>query len=324
MGSKVIKRILRPWLWNSFIYYNLSADGREDKVDLDILHQFTMKVTMASYTCTALLTSDSLKQVIRDRKKETLAQGNTGEESENKTDTFTSSRRRLAFLDMLIEQHLKDPSTLSELDMREEVDTFMFEGHDTTAMSMIWTLFLLGHHPDIQERVHQEIDDLWEREQVDDSKQLSGNQLRQLKFLEACIKESLRLFPSVPFIGRVAAHDIQHDNYLIPKGSTLFLFIHTIHRDPKLFLKPHFFIPDRFIEGSEAYVKNPFAYVPFSAGPRNCIGQKFALQEEKVVLATVLRYFSLQSCKQLDEVLMHPELVIRPKEPINIRFIPRQ
>lgn len=67
--------------------------------------------------------------------------------------------------------------------------------HDTTAMSMIWTLFLLGHHPEYQERVQQEIDEIWDRDQVDDSKFLNSNQLREMKFLEACIKESLRLFP---------------------------------------------------------------------------------------------------------------------------------
>lgn len=304
VGSKMIKRVLRPWLWSNFVYYNFSADGREDKVDLSILHNFTMKV-------------------IKERKKEALEQkSEVGNENE-KIDSFTSSRRRLAFLDMLIEQHLKDPETLNEVDMREEVDTFMFEGHDTTAMSMIWTLFLLGHHPEYQERVQQEIDEIWERDQVDDSKFLNSNQLREMKFLEACIKESLRLFPSVPFIARVASTDIPHENYVIPKGSTLFLFLHMIHRDPKLFKQPYSFIPNRFIEGSQEYVKNPFAYVPFSAGARNCIGQKFALQEEKVLLATVLRHYRLQSQKHLDKILMHPELVIRPKEPIDIRFIPR-
>jgi len=261
--------------------------------------------------------------VIKDRKKETLEQQSLKVDNGQKVDTFISSRRRLAFLDMLIEQHLKDPAVLSELDMREEVDTFMFEGHDTTAMSMIWTLFLLGHHPEIQEKVYQEIDYLWKRDSVEEAKLLSANQLRELKFLEACIKESLRLFPSVPFIGRVAATDIEYENYTIPKDSTLFLFIHMIHRDPRLFTKPYSFIPERFIEGSDAYVKNPFAYVPFSAGPRNCIGQKFALQEEKVVLATVLRHFQLESTKHLDDILMHPELVMRPKEPIKIRFTPR-
>lgn len=151
-------------------------------------------------------------------------------------------------------------------------------------MSMIWTLFLLGHHPELQERVQLEIDTIWERDQVDDCKQLTTNQLREMKFLEACIKgmkncvadysskcyfpfffslESLRLFPSVPFIGRVAATDIPYENYVIPKGATLFLFIHMIHRDPKLFTNPYAFIPDRFIEGSDAYIKNPFSYVPF-------------------------------------------------------------
>ena len=143
-------------------------------------------------------------------------------------------------------------------------------------MSMIWTLFLLGHHPEIQERVHQEIDDIWEQHAIGEngeSKHLTNNQVRDMKVLEACIKESLRLFPSVPFIGRIAASDIECENYIIPKDSTLVLFTYMIHRDATLFSKPHAFIPDRFIEGTDAYVKNPYAYVPFSAGPRNCIGE---------------------------------------------------
>ena len=240
-----------------------------------------------------------------------------------KDESFDSSPHRLAFLDMLIDQHLKDPKSFSLHDIREEVDTFMLAGHDTTAMSSVWTLFLLGHHPEIQERVHREIDDIWEQHNLDESKKLNLNQLREMKVLEGCIKESLRLYPSVPFIGRVAATDIQIDKHVIPKNSLLFIFIHMIHRDPKIYPKPHSFIPDRFIEGTDSFVKNPFAYVPFSAGPRNCLGQKFALQEEKIFLAYILRHYRLESIKHMENIVKHPEVVLRPKEPINIRFIPR-
>ncbi|KAJ6216494.1 hypothetical protein RDWZM_007651 [Blomia tropicalis] len=304
--NKLIKRTFSPWLWNNFIYYNLTATGREDRSDLKIAHEFTMKV-------------------IKDRKSEAIQQLNEKQfNNESKGDNFVSSRRRLAFLDMLIEQHLKDPNTLNLDGIREEVDTFMFEGHDTTSISLIWTLLLLGHHPEIQEKVHQELDDIWERYNLDESKQLTSNQLREMKLMEACIKESLRLYPSLPFIGRVSRADIELDNFVIPKGTILVLLIHMIHRDPKIYPKPHSFIPDRFIEGTESFVKNPFAYVPFSAGPRNCIGQKFALQEEKIILAFILRHFRLESIKHFDNILKHPEIVLRPKEPINIRFIPRQ
>lgn len=243
---------------------------------------------------------------------------------------------RLAFIDILIEQHLRTPTAFTELDIREEVDTFMFEGHDTTAMSMIWTLYLLGKHPEVQERVQAEIDQVWangdQQEAAGDDEEESNSagwsmrQLRELKFLEACIKESLRLFPSVPFIGRLATEEMPlSDGQVIPKGSTIFLFIYSIQRDPKYFLRPDLFLPDRFLaQASSASRTNPFAFVPFSAGPRNCIGQKFALQEEKVILATVLRHFRLESVQELDKVLIHPELVLRPKNPINIRFVPRE
>lgn len=249
-------RFLRPWLWNDFIYYNLSADGREDRVDLKTLHDFATKV-------------------IQDRKAESLKTG--------QVDQVTSispldmhPKKRLAFLDLLIQEHFKNPEQFSEIDMRNEVDTFMFEGHDTMSVSMVWTLLLLGHHPDIQAKVHQEIDLVWNDVQLSDNQHLTSNHLRELKYLEAVIKESLRLFPSVPIISRVAKEDIHYQGYTIPKGSTVGVLIYMLHRDPNVFPQPEKFIPERFTEGSESTAtKNPFQYVAFSAGSRNCIGQKY-------------------------------------------------
>lgn len=106
IGNKVIKRVLSPWLWNSFIYYNLTPTGREDRRDLNIVHDFTMNV-------------------IKNRKNEAIQQNGKKPFSttETKVDNFVStSRRRLAFLDLLIEQHLKDSNSLSLYDIREEVD----------------------------------------------------------------------------------------------------------------------------------------------------------------------------------------------------------
>jgi len=242
--------------------------------------------------------------------------------NKNITDNIEGKRKRSAFLDLLIEQHLINPESITENEIREEVDTFMFEGHDTTSMSMMFTLSYLGSHPEYQERVQSEIDDICDRYEINDN--FDTKHLREMKYLEACIKESLRLMPSVPLIGRESSEDIVVDGYLIPKGSTIFIFIPSVQRDPELYSNPDQYIPDRFIEHSEHFVKNPFAYIPFSAGSRNCIGQKFALQEEKILLAHILRNFNLKSLKELRCIKIYPELVQRPQEPIWIEFVKRK
>ena len=99
-------------------------------------------------------------------------------------DDLSMRKKRLAFIDILIEQHLVQPTQFTELDLREEVEIFMVAGYETTAMSMIWTLYLLGTHPEIQDRVHDEIDSCFQEGQQG----WFMAQLRELKFLEACIK----------------------------------------------------------------------------------------------------------------------------------------
>lgn len=254
-----MRRFLRPWLWNDFIYFNLSADGRQDKVDLKTLHDFATKV-------------------IQKRKSEALKTDKLDQNNSNSSNLDIFPKKRLAFLDLLIQEHFKNSELLNEIDIRNEVDTFMFEGHDTMSMSMVWTLFLLGHHPEIQSKVHQEIDQIWKNGQLDNGKHLTSNHLREMKYLEAVIKESLRLYPSVPIISRISEEDINYKGYTIPKGSTVGVLIYMIHRDPNVFPNPEAFIPERFIDSllkEYVHYTNPYAYISFSAGSRNCIGQKY-------------------------------------------------
>ena len=293
--------MLLPWLQNNFIYFNFLAEGRKHRRDINLVREFTLNV-------------------IKERKNEIVNQKNLDLNA-------NENGRRLAFMDLLIEQHLNDPDKFTESDIREEVDTFMFEGHDTTAMSLIWTLHLLGNHPDIQDRIHEEIDEI--RQQSDDYDQTqnwSQNQLRQMKFLDACIKESLRIYPSGPAIARYTQQDTEIEpGRIIPRGTSIILVIYMIQRDPKYFPQPERYIPDRFIEDSEHYCgrMNPFAFVPFSAGPRNCIGQKFALQEEKIMLATLLSRYRVESGDNRGNVDVKAALILRPKSSVNIRFIQR-
>lgn len=143
-------------------------------------------------------------KVIRERKAE-LADNNNN--NNNTVDAYDDlgKKKRLAFLDLLIE-YSKNGTHLSNDDIREEVDTFMFEGHDTTSAAISWTLFLLGSHPEYQERVYEELESIFGDDR--DTPATMKN-LMDMRYLEFCIKDALRLFPSVPMMGRSIGEDVQ-------------------------------------------------------------------------------------------------------------------
>lgn len=137
-----------------------------------------------------------------------------------------------------------------------------------------------------------------------------------MKYLERVIKESMRLYPPVPIIGRKVSEDVQLDDYCIPEGCMIKIDLFHLHRDPRYFADPEKFDPDRFLP--ESMNRHPYAYLPFSAGPRNCIGQKFAAYEEKAVLSGILRNFKIHSVDKREDVKMINELVLRPIGGVNV------
>ncbi|KAI1713408.1 cytochrome p450 domain-containing protein [Ditylenchus destructor] len=152
-------------------------------------------------------------------------------------DGFSAAGNRLAFLDLLLE--MERNGQLSEKEIQEEVDTFMFEGHDTTATAVTWMLHLLGCYPDIQEKVFDELQKI-----CGDSTDVSMDQLGQMKYLECCVKEALRLYPSVPIIARRLGSDASIGGHLIPEGTQVLINIFLIHRDPAYWKDPEVFNPD--------------------------------------------------------------------------------
>lgn len=146
-------------------------------------------------------------KVIRERKAELRDNMINNNNLDSMADAYDDlgKKKRLAFLDLLIE-YSKEGSKLSNSDIREEVDTFMFEGHDTTSAAISWTLFLLGSHPEYQERVVEELDSIFGDDR--DTPATMKN-LLDMRYLECCIKEALRLFPSVPMMGRSVKEDVK-------------------------------------------------------------------------------------------------------------------
>ncbi|XP_061005531.1 CCAAT/enhancer-binding protein zeta-like [Dama dama] len=186
----------------------------------------------------------------------------------------------------------EDGKGLSDEDIRAEADTFMFEGHDTTASGLSWVLYNLAKHPEYQERCRQEVDDL-----------------AQLPFLTMCIKDSLRLHPPVTVISRCCTQDIMlPHSRVIPKGVICLISIFGTHHNPSVWPDPEVYDPFRF-EPENIKGRSPLAFIPFSAGPRNCIGQTFAMTEMNVVLALTLLRFRVLPDEE--EPRRKPELILR-------------
>ena len=133
------------------------------------------------------------------------------------------------------------------------------------------------------------------------------------------------MYPSVPIFARDLEDDLLIDGKTIPKGTSALCFTFLLHRNPKVWEEPSKFMPERFLAGSAAEEeRHAYAYVPFSAGPRNCIGQRFALMEEKTVLSKLLRRVKVEMVSKVDEVKPVIEIITRPKGPINVKFVPRE
>ncbi|XP_063614827.1 uncharacterized protein LOC134787925 [Penaeus indicus] len=297
IGSLVQHRQARPWLQPD-ILFKLSGYQKEHDACLKLLHDF-------SY------------DTIRTRRRE-YQESKKNEGQETTEDEALGKKKRLAFLDLLLE-YSDGVSRLTDEDIREEVDTFMFEGHDTTAAAINWTLYLLGCHPEIQARVHEELDGIF----GDSDRPVTMADLREMKLMENCIKEALRLFPSVPFIARELREDVVINDYHIPSGTTVLVVTYRLHRDPEQFPNPEVFDPDRFLP-ENCKARHPYAYVPFSAGPRNCIGQKFAQMEERIVLSNVLRHFRVESTIRREDLRILGELILRPENGNPLRLFPRK
>ncbi|XP_014865901.1 PREDICTED: cytochrome P450 4V2 [Poecilia mexicana] len=292
MSDIVSHRQRTPWFWPDFIYYFFGEGKNHDKT-LKILHSFTYKVIKERSENLSYIESDS--------------------------DSDHGKRKRQAFLDMLLKTTDEDGNKLSHQDIQEEVDTFMFEGHDTTAASMNWALHLLGTHPAVQRKVQQELHEVFGTS----GRPINMEDLKKLRYLECVIKEALRLFPSVPFFARSLCDDCNLNGFKVPKGANAIIITYTLHRDPRYFPEPEEFRPERFFPENSAG-RPPYAYVPFSAGLRNCIGQRFALMEEKVVLASILRNFNVEACQKRDELRPVGELILRPENGIWIKLEKRE
>lgn len=286
------KRFITPWLKPNLLF-NLTSLSKRQKACIDVIHTFTRKV-------------------IKER-KDNFKLFNNQTSDANKNEIHHEKKPNRALLDLLIEVS-DDGKLLSDEDIQEEVDTFMFAGVDTTSVTLSWVMYVLGQHPHVQDRIVKELNE--KIPNFGDGK-LTVNILGDLEYLGRTIKEVLRLYPSVPFIGRQIYKPLKIGDLTILPGTSIFINVFALHRNEKHFENPEKFDPDRFLKEKKKD-RHRFAFVPFSAGSRNCIGQKFAMIVLKIAVATVLKSYRVKSIDPEDKLGLVGEIVLNAQNGIHV------
>jgi len=215
-------------------------------------------------------------------------------------------------LSMLLAVRDEDGSSMTDQQLRDEAMTFLLAGHETTALALSWTWYLLSQHPEAEQRLHQEL------QQVLDGRAPTAADLPQLSYTEAVVKESMRLYPPVWGMGRSPIKPCEIGGYRVSPGCSVVMSQWIMHRDPRYFRDPVQFDPARW--ATEELKKLPrFAYFPFGGGPRVCIGAGFAMMEATLLLASIAQNFRL-CLVPAHPVVPLPGFTLRPKYGIRVKL----
>jgi cytochrome P450 len=190
-------------------------------------------------------------------------------------------------LSMLLQAQDEDGSRMTDRQLRDEVITLFLAGHETTALTLSWTWWLLAQHPEAEEKLHAELD------AVLGGRTPTLEDLPKLRYLDHIIAESMRLYPPAWGMARLTIEDAHIGGYTIRKGCGVSLSQWVVHRDPRWYESPDEFRPERW-EGDLLKRLPRFAYFPFGGGPRQCIGNTFAIMETALILATIAQKFRLR------------------------------
>ena len=206
----------------------------------------------------------------------------------------------------------RDPETdegMSDAQLLDEVLTMFLAGHETTANGLSWTLYLLGQHPEVAAKLEAELAD------VLGDRAATMSDVSALGYTAQVIKESMRLYPPVWTLAREAAAEDTIGGYRVPKGAFVFISQHAIHRHPGLWPNPETFDPDRF--GPDRPAPDRYAYLPFSRGQRQCIGDRFAEMELVLVIATLMQGYRFRLVPG-HPVTPEPAVTLRPRHGIKM------
>ncbi|XP_033724689.1 cytochrome P450 4A25-like [Pecten maximus] len=286
LSEAIIHRARIPLLHPDIIFY-LTSEGRRFWRNCNFVHTVTEEIIAKR------------KQTLKEMKSQ-------------------PKNRYLNFLDILLSAKDENGKGLSDAEIRNEADTFLFEGHDTTASGITWTLFALASHPQYQAKVQQEIDDVTKGRACTN---IQWEDLPKLQYLTQCIKEGMRLYSPVPFIQRRLTKDVELPECTLPGGTLITIHLYNLHHNPHVWTDPDIYDPERF-NPDTARELDTYSFIPFSAGSRNCIGQHFAMNEEKTIISRILQRYTL-SVDPKHKVQKKLSAVLRSEHGINVILTPR-
>lgn len=225
---------------------------------------------------------------------------------------------RDCLLDLLIKvSETNENFTLD--DIVTEAFTLLITASDTTSASLVYAIYLLAKHPEALQRCFEE----QERICRETSDEMTINELRQMKYLEQCISESLRLYPVLPLIVRSLKEDVEIGEYVVPSGSDILVPVYELHRHSDIYPDPEKFDPERFSPENCAS-RHAYSYIPFSSGIRNCSGQKFAMLQMKIILSHVIRRFQLELVKGKETLHPRYKILLYAHGGVWVKFNKRQ
>ncbi|XP_049900773.1 cytochrome P450 3A40-like [Epinephelus moara] len=237
----------------------------------------------------------------------------------------SKQQSRVDFLQLMIDSqknnnhsNVEQEKGLNDHEILSQAMIFIFAGYETSSSSLTFLAYNLAINPHIMERLQKEIDSTFPNKGP-----AEYQALMQMEYLDSVINESLRLYPIAPRLERVAKATVDINGVVIPKDMVVMVPTWPLHRDPELWPEPEKFKPERFSKENKESI-DPYTYMPFGAGPRNCIGMRFALVMMKLAMVEILQRYSFAVCKETEIPLeMDIQGLLMPKRPIKLKLVPR-
>ncbi|XP_035985610.1 cytochrome P450 3A56-like [Fundulus heteroclitus] len=204
---------------------------------------------------------------------------------------------------------------LNDHEIFSQVTMLLFAGYETSATTLVFLAYTLARNPEVMKRLQQEIDSTFPHKGP-----VQYDSLMQMEYLSSVVDECLRLYPPAARLERTAKETVKVKGITIPKNMVVMIPVYALHRDPELWPDPEEFKPDRFSKENKQSI-DPYTYLPFGVGPRNCLGRRFAMALIKLALVKVLQNYSFLVCEETEIPLkMNPEGLVGPQRPIKLQL----